>query len=603
MPHRRSARPRQQRGRGVIGPPLPTPRYETLNRALAAAAATGSGITFVDLRERETFVSFGEIRSRARRVAAALHGAGVAAGDRVAIVLPTSPGFLDAFFGTLLAGAVPVPLYPPLRLGRLDEYHAATARMIAAAGARLLVVDGRTRKLLGPATERARPPLGWREVEALLAASAGELEIDSYPDALALVQFSSGATTDPKPVALTHRQLLAQLAAIGAVLPPEGRDRQLGVSWLPLYHDMGLVGCLLLAVYVPGPLVLIAPEHFLARPALWLRAIARHRATVSLAPAFGYAFTAKRVRDEEIAGLDLSCWRLAGCGAEPVLPAVLAAFAARFGPLGFAAGALRPCYGLAEAGLAVTFSASGLPVNTIALDPARLAATGEVASGSREVVSVGTPVPGFEVEVRDGNGSPLPERRLGRILVRGPSLMTGYLGQPAATARAFRSGWLDTGDLGFVAAGELYVCGREKDAIIIRGANHAPQEFEEAAARVGGVRAGGVAALGFVPERGEGEQLLVLAERARRSHRDGDEGLAVTIRRVVLEDTGIKPHTVRILETGTLPRTSSGKLRRSEALRRFLAGQLTPPAPVNAIRLATARLRSAVAFVRARRDR
>ena len=588
----------------MIGPPLPAPRHRTLNAGLAAAARTEWGITFVDLDERETFVPFREIRARARCVAASLRVAGVAAGDRVAIVLPTSLGFCDAFFGALLAGAVPVPLYPPLRLGRLDEYHAATSRMLAAAGACLLVLDAGTRTLIGPTVERARPALGWREVETLLAATDGGQDDEPDPDALALLQFSSGATTDPKPVALTHRQLLAQLAAIETLLPVETRESQLGVSWLPLYHDMGLIGCLLLAAYVPGPLVLIRPEHFLARPALWLRAIARHRATVSLAPTFGYAYAAKRVADADVAGLDLSSWRLAGCGAEPIPSATLASFTARFAAHGFDRDALRPCYGLAEAGLAVTFSAPGRAVGTIALDPTRLAASGAVAPGSREVVSVGSPVPGFEVEVRGEDDIPLPERRLGRIVVRGPSLMNGYFGQPEATTRALVGGWLDSGDLGFIADGELYVCGREKDVIIIRGANHAPQEFEECAARIPGVRAGGVAALPCDGDGADGEQLLILAERAQGAHPgDGDEALAEAIRGAVLERTGIRPHTVRILDAGTLPRTSSGKLRRAEARRRLLAGELMPPRNVTRLRLVGAALRSALALARTRASR
>ncbi|HUK12702.1 MAG TPA: AMP-binding protein [Thermoanaerobaculaceae bacterium] len=585
--------------KGLAAPP---PRFATLVDALAAAAGCDSGITLVDLHERETTVPFAEIAARAERAAAGLRAAGVAPGDRVALVLPTSTGFLDALFGTLLAGAVPVPLYPPLRLGRLAEYHAATARMLAAAGVALVVVDERTGRLLGQAIERARPRLGWRRAGDLAANRlGGTVRAEVGPDDLALIQYSSGATTDPKPVALTHRQVLAQLAAIRALLPPERGDRQLGVSWLPLYHDMGLIGCLLLAVYYPGPLVLIPPEHFLARPALWPRAIARHRATLSIAPPFGYALAARRVRDEEIAGIDLSSWRMAGCGAEPISIRALDAFARRFAAAGFDAAALRPCYGLAEAALAVTFAPADRPVRTVAIDPARLAAVGEAVPGGRAIVSVGTPVPGFEVEVRDDGGRPLPERRVGRVHTRGPSVMAGYFGRPEASARALDAGWLDTGDLGFVADGELYVCGREKDVIVIRGANRAPQEFEESADAVEGVRAGCVVALGFEPEGADGEELLVLAERARDGERDGgDERLAAAIRRAVTDATGVAPHTVRVLEPGTLPRTSSGKLRRSEALRRYLAAELAPPDAAGPARLTAEVARSALALARTR---
>ena len=582
------------------GPPLPAPRHRTVNEALVHAASSPAGITFVDLRERETFLPFHELHARARRAAGTLRKIGVAPGDRVAIVLPTSATFMDAFFGALLAGAVPVPLYPPLRLGRLSEYHDATARMLTVAGARLVLGDRRTGSLLGPTVERARPQLGWRSADDL-AFGGPALEAAGDPDALALIQFSSGSTTDPKPVALSHRQLMAQLEALRLLLPPEEGDPHSGVSWLPLYHDMGLIGCLLLAVYYPGSLVLIPPEHFLVRPALWLRAIARHRATLSVSPTFGYALATQRVRAEEIAGADLSSWRLAVCGAEPIPLEALQGFARRFGPQRFDAAALRPVYGLAEAALAVTFAPPARPLKALGVDPVRLAAQGEVVSGERAVVSVGTPVPGFEVEVRGGDGRVLPESRVGRLFTRGPSVMAGYHGQPEATARTLAGGWLDTGDLGFVCDGELYVCGREKDVVIIRGANHAPQEFEECVGEIDGLRAGCVVALGFVPEGEDGEQLLVLAERAKQVRRDAADGVTVDlVRRVILERTGIRPHTVRLLAPGTLPRTSSGKLRRSEALRRFQAGELTPPRSMGPVRLGTEVLRSALAFTRVR---
>ncbi len=586
------------------GPPLPAPLHRTVNEALVNAARSLSGITFVDLQEQETFLPFRELHARAQRAAGALRAIGVAPGDRVAIVLPTSPTFMEAFFGVLLAGAVPVPLYPPLRLGRLAEYHDATARMIAATGARLVLVDGRTGNLLGPTVERARPQLGWRSAEGLGAGGPGALETGVDPDALAIIQFSSGSTTEPKPVALSHRHLMAQLEALRTLLPPEQSDPHLGVSWLPLYHDMGLIGCLLLAVYYPGPLVLIPPEHFLVRPALWLRAIARHRATLSVSPTFGYAVATKRVRAEEIEGADLSSWRLAVCGAEPIPLEALQAFARRFGQHGFDALALRPVYGLAEAALAVTFAPAARPLKALGVDPARLAATGEVVPGARTVVSVGTPIPGFEVEVRGDDGRPLPESRVGRIFTRGASVMAGYFGQAEATARTLVGNWLDTGDLGFVSDGELYVCGREKDIIIIRGANHAPQEFEECIGGLDGLRAGCAVALGFLPEGEDGEQLLVLAERAKDARRDdGDAGTVDLIRRAILERTGIRPHTVHLLDPGTLPRTSSGKLRRSKALRRFLAGKLTPPRRVGPARLGTELVRSALAFARVRLGR
>jgi len=596
----------------VLGPPAPAPRHATLAHALAAAAGHPSGVTFVDLAERETVLSWREVALRAGAAAAAYRAWGVRPGDRVAIVLRTEPAFLDAFFGAWLAGAVPVPLYPPVRLGRMEEYLAATARMLAVSGAALVVSGGGTRRLLGEAVERAAPPLGCRDAAELLAGEAERAWEDGLPGELGLVQFSSGSTVDPKPVALTHAALQAQCDALVALCAPTAADVM--VSWLPLYHDMGLIGGLLTAMSYPGPLVLIAPEHFLARPALWPRALSRHRGTISVAPSFAYAYCADRVKDAELSGCDLSPWRLALNGAEPVSPEAMRRFAARFAARGFDPGALVPVYGLSEAALAVTFSrpraaggaGQGSAASSVRLDPVALARDGLVVPGLREVASVGTPIPGVEVVVGDAEGRPIGDDRLGRILVRGPSLMRGYLGDPAATARALAGGWLDTGDLGFVHGGELYVHGRAKDVVMVRGANHAPEEFEAALSGVAGLRPGCAVALGFTPEGGDGEALLVLAERAReadgqgRGEAGGDEQVAAAAARAVLERTGLAPLAVRLLPPGTLPRTSSGKLRRQEALRRFLAGTLAPPARVGPLRLAAAALRSHVAFARAR---
>jgi fatty-acyl-CoA synthase len=583
----------------VRGPAADAPRHATVGEMLRAAARAECGVTFADLQERETALGWREVYARARRVAAALAGLGVRAGDRVVLVLPTGPAFLDAFFGAVLAGAVPVPAAPPQRLGRLDEYHAAVARIVRATGARLVVTDAAVKRLLGVAVEASRPALGCA-VAADLLGGRGELEREGAPDALAMIQFSSGSTVDPKPVALTHANLMAQVATIDQALSDDGGTV---VSWLPLHHDMGLIGCLLYALYRPVPLVLIPPELFLARPALWLRALSRHRARSSPAPNFAYALCLKRIKDEDLEGVDLSNWRSALNGAEPISVGVLEAFAERFSRWGLDPRALRPVYGMAEASLAVTFSPPGRLARTLEVDARRLASEGAVAPGRRRLASVGVPVPGMEVEVRGPDGAELGERRVGRVWVRGPSVMEGYFGNAEATARALVGGWLDTGDLGFVEGGELFVCGRAKDVVIIRGANHPPQEFEECLDGLPGARAGCAVALGFVPpsDAAGGEELLILAERAeRRATAAADEALADAIRNAVLRRTGVRPHTVAVLAPGTLPRTTSGKLRRAEALRRFLAGELEPPREVTPLRVAGAMTRSTLAFAKLR---
>ncbi len=598
----------------LVGPAAAAPRHQTVVSALAAAAAGKSGLTFIDAREQEQVLTFAELFERARKTAAGLAGLGVRPGDRVALVLPTGPDFMDALFGALCAGAVPVPLYPPLRLGRMEEFHARTTRMLEVTGARVLLSDARVSRLLGVAVARARVPLGCLQIADVRARGQGRHVHEGTGDQLGLIQFSSGTTVDPKPVALTHAALLANAEAIDSFLPEGGAHQQQGVTWLPLYHDMGLVGCLLLAVIHPGPLALLGPELFLARPALWLRAISRHRGTVSPAPNFAYGLCLKRVRDEELAGCDLSSWQLALNGAEPVSAGVLRRFAERFAKFGLDPRALTPVYGLSEASLAVTFTPKGRGARFTALEAGPLHTRREAvvagdahspeAPGVVEVASVGVPLPGLAVRIARSLAEPAPlvEGEVGRVLVSGPSIMSGYFGQPEATARALQDGWLDTGDLGFVLGGELHLCGRAKELVILRGQNHGPQEFEDALEGLPGVRTGCAAAIGFLPEGAEadeGEQLLLLVEREGGPSAEADAAqppLEEQIRNRVLERTAVRAHTVLLLAPGTLPRTSSGKLRRGEALRQLHAGELHAPDRVSVLSLAREAARSMAAL-------
>ena len=575
----------------------------TLASCLEDAARGGGTITFVDARERETKLSHAELYERARRAASGLIARGISPGDRVAVIAATSPEFFDGFFGAVLAGAVPVPLYPPVRLGRLSEYHERTAAMLRAARVRLVLADGRTRRVLGRTIEQARPELGCEPLDEIQGAAIA-LPAQA-PDALGFIQFSSGTTQAPKPVALSHRQILANVRAIGSEILrayPDGEHlRHVAVSWLPLYHDMGLVGGVLTSLFHGRDLVLIPPEHFVARPALWLRAISRHRATISPAPNFAYALCVERVRDDELAGVDLSSWRVAMNGAEPVTPSVLERFVARFAAYGLREEALTPVYGLAEATLAVTFSAlrRRFVVNhfdALALEESRAL---PAAEGGSPIVSLGPPLPGFAVEIRDEAGVALPEGAIGRVAVRGPSLMTAYDGMPEETARVLRAGWLDTGDSGFLWRGELHLYGRTKDLIIVRGRNHAPQDIEQALEGVPGMRAGCSVALGALGVDGAGEELWVFVERAHGA-REPDDAIADAVGRRALECSGLLPARVLVLAPGTLPRTSSGKIRRAEALRLYRSGALAPPAPVSIPRLAVEMARSAWAFARAR---
>lgn len=572
----------------------------------AAAAADPSlyGFRFLDRQEQAVWLPFRDFRGRVAATAGALWEEGVRPGDRVALVLPTCPEFLEIYFAAQWLGAIPVALYPPVRLGRLDEYHRRTAAMLRAVGACVLYTDARIGRILGETAALYRPRLGIRQASGLRAGRERDPE-NASPDTVAMVQFSSGTTVDPKPVALTHAHMLANgtriTNAIFALLPPAQGHTPSGVTWLPLYHDMGLIGCLLPALCGPGPLTLISPELFVARPAIWLRAIARYRGTTSPAPNFAYALCADRVRDEEIEGCDLSCWRMALNGAEPLSAATLRAFEDRFAKFGFRRDALMPVYGLSEATLAVTFTQPGTGWRSRRFDTERLArgvarvcapsgrdGRGTAAEQSTEWVSCGAPLPGFRIEIRGAHGEVLGERSVGRIFAAGPSVMQGYFGRDDSPVR---DGWLDTGDVGFIDEGELYVTGRAKEVIVLRGQNQAPHELERAVDGVSGVRAGCAAAVADIDAAGERLLLFVEARTVRPD-------LADACREAVLGACGVGITDVVMLEPGTLPRTSSGKIRRGETLRLWKRGALLPPAPVSALTLGTALLRSQAGYAR-----
>ncbi len=558
-----------------------------------AAGIDEGGLRFLDRKERAEFLTWPQIHERAARVGAALADRGVLPGERVAMILPTSPLFMDAWFGCHLIGAVPVALYPPLRLGRMDEYEDRTVAMLQAASAVAVLTDARVHRVLGVVAQRSATRLGFLRVEQLGAGSAaGDRPVPSDPDALAMVQFSSGTTRSPKPVGLTHRQILASANASLDSFASGGCTRGVGVSWLPLYHDMGLIGSLLPAVMGPVEVTLLKPEDFLLKPALWFRAMSRYRGAVSAGPDFAYGRCLDQIRDDELDGVDLSSWEVAINAAEAISPARMRQFAERFAAWGFRAEALTPSYGLAEAALGVTFGRVGQPYRTLVLDALALtegrAEPAESGARSVELPSLGPPMKGFAVQIRGADGAPQQDRIVGGVFASGPSLMTGYLdGQPSP----IRDGWLDTGDLGFLDQGELYVTGRSKDVIILRGRNHAPHDVERTLDAVPGVRTGCSIAVGEVTS--EGEQLVVFVET-----RQDRPGLLNDCRAAILAGTGLTPTELVSLLPGTLPRTSSGKLRRAEALRSWRDGSLSAPDKVTVGHAAKLYLRGVLGHLR-----
>jgi acyl-CoA synthetase (AMP-forming)/AMP-acid ligase II len=485
-----------------------------------------------------------------------------------------------------LAGGIPAALYPPFRLGKLDEYFARLRKMLGKIGVRYLITEGRIRKLLGPGVVGVQSLEDVFEAKDLQTGSGRWQPVDVDPDEAAFLQFSSGTTVEPKAVMVTHTNLLANLTMMQQALVYRGEDEIDNgcVCWLPLYHDMGLVGCLYLGMYYPGTVTYMGPDTFLAKPAIWLRTLSRYKSAISPAPHFAYSLCATKIKDEEMEGVDLSRWRAALNGAEPIESDGVQRFAERFAKWGFKPEAMTPVYGLAEAGLGVTFTdLDDLPRFTeFSREGLWNGGTGHLGEG-RRIVSVGRALPGVEVAIYDDQEQQVPGGRVGRIWVKGPSITKGYWESPELTANMIHGDWLDTGDLGFFHDGELYIAGRAKDLIIIRGRNYAPQEMEELLLDVEGVRKGCAVAVSTMIES-EGEQLIILAEKDPRSKRPTEETIA-EINHCILTGLSLKPRDVELLDPGTLPRTSSGKLRRSEALRQFLAGELVPPDKVNALKL------------------
>ena len=336
-------------------------RADSLGDALiAAAACEGLGVRFWSNPGQSKLCTYADILEDALRFAAGLKDMGVQHGDRIALVLSTSRDFYVAFFGTTLAGATPTALYPPARLGRVEEWKLRTAKMLTAAGAVVVITERRLLPLLGEPVRLAGPRFGSQVVGSVVELGSNLNQVVESPASIAAIQFSSGSTAAPKPVALSHENMLSNARTILDALPVPVEERS-GVSWLPLYHDMGLVGCLLSAVVSQSPMTLMGPEHFVARPVRWLQALSETRATISVAPNFAFGLTASKAKEADLEGLDLSNWRVALCGAEPVHPRTLEDFSTRFGKIGFQRKAITPVYGLAEATLAVTFSDPASP--------------------------------------------------------------------------------------------------------------------------------------------------------------------------------------------------------------------------------------------------
>lgn len=546
---------------------------QTLQQRIAAGAARGHDVTFVSGDVHVT-VSWQEVHEDAKTMSAGLQSMGVAPGDHVAILGPTSRQLVTAIQAVWLAGATVVVLPLPMRMGSLDEFVAQTRQRIDHGDISLVLADPELAPFITP--EPGDPTL---VVFGDVHAADVFVEPADDPETSAILQFTSGSTSDPKGVVLPHRAVCANLDAI-AIAAELDVDDDVLVSWLPLYHDMGLVGLLTLAMTTGTRFVLGAPQDFLASPARWMQWMSRYGGTATAGPNFSYVLASRALRRaaKEDERLDLSPLRVVLNGAEPIDPSTVAEFVDAAGHFGMAPGAVFPAFGMAEVAIAGTFPppGRGIVVDTVdrrVLETERYAAPVEPGTdGSRGFARLGTAVPGLDVRIVDpASGRERLEREVGELEIRGTSVCSGYYGRPELNADLFHDGWLRTGDLGYLVDGELVLCGRIKDVIIVGGRNVFPEDIERACNHIDGVRAGNVIAFGIETAKGK-EGLVIVAE----SKAVDLEPVRKSVTERVRDAVGVPAKDVVLVAPGTLPKTSSGKLQRTLCRDQYLGRSLQP---------------------------
>lgn len=569
-----------------------------------------------DEQHREHPIRYRDLLDAAQAIAAGLVAQGLQPRQTVALMLPTGRDYLASFFGVMIAGGIPVPIYPPARLAQIEDHLKRHARILSNAEAALIITVAQAKsvarmlqaavpslaaivtpsELIDPERIQLEPdPLSLSQRER---GRTADRKIKPFPgqintatptaphyrphhDDIAFLQYTSGSTGDPKGVMLTHANLLANIRALGQASQVVADD--VFVSWLPLYHDMGLIGAWFGSLYHGIPLVLMSPLAFLARPALWLQTISRHRGTISAAPNFAYELCVRHIGNDALPELDLSAWRLALNGAEPVSPATVASFAAHFAPCGLRYQAITPVYGLAESSVGLAFPplGRGPRIDLIARDPftregkAVPATDGE----SLSIPCCGRALPGHQIRIVDEAGYELPERRVGRLEFRGPSATSGYYRNPEGTAKLLRDGWLDSGDHAYMAEGEVFITGRIKDLIKRGGRNLYPYDLEQAIGNLPGIRKGCVAVFASNDPATGSERLVIMAETRER-----DEGVQATLRRTLnqtaIDIIGMPADDVVLVPPHSVLKTSSGKIRRIACKQAYESGKVTTRAPL-----------------------
>ena len=524
-------------------------------------------------------LSFGDLRDRAMEIAASLQSRGIQRGQSVALMLPTGVDYFSSFFGILYAGAVPVPIYPPTRLAQLDDHMRRQVRILDNAQCRYLVTvpeAKRLARLLGAQLEHLRGVLIAADLHDMTAAATPVVQTGDT----AFLQYTSGSTGNPKGVILSHANLLSNIRADGVAIEASSRD--VFVSWLPLYHDMGLIGAWLGSLYFGAELVIMSPLSFLARPVRWLQALHRHGGTLSAAPNFAYQLCLARIEDRELDGLDLSRWRIAMNGAETVSPDTVEAFIRRFAAYGFAPEAMFPVYGLAENSVGLAFPELHRPPRIESIDRERFSREGFASLASAagvdalRFVGCGRPLPDHEIRIVDADGRPLPERHQGQLQFRGPSATRGYFRNPKATAALFDGDWLQSGDLAYVADGEVFISGRIKDMIIRGGRNIHPQELEEAIGAVAGIRKGRVAVFASRDPANQTDKLVILAE-SREQDETTRQLLKQRLNAITTELTQAPADDIVLAPAGAVLKTSSGKIRRAACRELYEQGLIDRP--------------------------
>jgi len=552
--------------------------FKTVAEAVAKIGTLypDNGFTFQDLAGNEVTYSFPALTKEAERRAAMLQHLGLKKGDRLGMVVIDPEQFVLTFLASVRIGVIPVPVYPPLYLGKLDSYLQQTESILNSASARMLAISSRLLNLLSPMTGRVQTIARIIEVDRFFNDTEWQRleQWEISPDDPAFLQYTSGSTTHPRGVVVTHRSLISNIRAFvtsGLAVDPTC-DK--GITWLPLFHDMGLVGFVLGPVYWGISVVFIPTLRFVKNPNVWMETIHCHRGTISFAPNFAFNLAVRKADNASLQRWDLSCVKVLGCGAEPIHSEILRKFEQVFHQCGLPPHSILPAYGLAESTLAVTMKRLHESVHFRRIDRAIFEKKGvaveasEATSSTLEHVSCGVPFPGHELAIMSRSGEPLPECVEGEICLRGPSVAAGYVGQPKAFASATRNGWFRTGDLGYIAQNELYVTGRIKDLIILNGRNVHPQTIEWLAAGVEGVKTGCVAA--FSRPGQSGEELVVVLETRSNDRAKIVSAIELSVQQAIFA----KPAEIVCVKPGHLPRTSSGKIKRYQIRQQYLADSL-----------------------------